>query len=140
MDKLRQNIQLVKNDIWRKEYNLERVNESEKNSSRKKRVKKLLKRISKEKGDSTKDRMLTFFELDKELGDDWMDEESKYDKNLAQQIYKSFEKTYPWMLFNKRWKLRYFHQMSIQDTEEIAHSWISIELNPVEKENTYGLI
>ena len=53
MNKLHQNIQLVKNDIQRKDYNLKRVNESERDPSRKKRVKKLLKRISKEKGDST---------------------------------------------------------------------------------------
>ncbi len=84
MDKLYQNIQLVKNDVQRKDYNLERVNESERDPFRKKRVKKLLKRISKEKGESIKDRMLTFFELGKELEDDQMDEGSKYDKNLAQ--------------------------------------------------------
>ncbi len=81
--------------------------------------------------------MLTFFELGKELKDDRMDEGSKYDKNLARQIYKSFEKTYHWMPFNKRWKLRYFHQMSINDTEEIAHSWISTKLNPVEGKNMW---
>ena len=102
MNKLHQNIQLVKNDIQRKDYNLKRVNESERDPSRKKRVKKLLKRISKEKGESTKDKILTFFELDKELEDDRMDEGSKYDKNLTRRIYKSFEKTYPWMPFNKR--------------------------------------
>ena len=52
-------------------------------NTKKKRVKKLLKRISKEKEESTKDRMLIFFKLGKELGDDRIDEESKYDKNLA---------------------------------------------------------
>ena len=41
------------------------------------------------------------------------------------------------MPFNKRWKLRYFHQMSIQDTEEIVHSWISTKLNPIEGENMW---
>ncbi len=95
MEKLHQNIQLVKNDVWRRDYNLERINKSERDPSRKKRVKKLLKRISKEKKESTKDRMLTFFELDKKLGNDWIGEGSKYDKNLAWRIYKSFEKTYP---------------------------------------------
>ena len=79
----RKNIQQIINDIQRKDYNLKRINKTEKDLSRKKKVKKLLKKIREEKGESTKDRMLTFFKLDKELGDDRMDERSKYDKNLA---------------------------------------------------------
>src|SRR6266498_2916066 len=92
MDKLYQNIQLVKNDVKRKNYNLERVNESERDPFRKKRVKKLLKRISKEKKESTKDRMLTFFELDKELGDNRMGEGSKYDKILPDEYIRVLRK------------------------------------------------
>jgi len=68
MDK--QNIQQIKDDVQRKEYNLKRMNESEKDPFRKKRVKRLLRKIRNKKGESTKDRMLTFFELSKELGDD----------------------------------------------------------------------
>ncbi len=70
MDKVHQNICQIKDDIQRKDYNLKRVNESTKDSFRKKNIKKLLRRIKEEKGESTKDRMLTFFKLDKELGDD----------------------------------------------------------------------
>ena len=108
MDKVCQNIQQIKNDIQKKDYNLKRVNESEKDSFRKKKVKRLLKKIREEKGVSTKNKMLTFFKLGKELEDDQMNRGNKHDKNLAQQIYKSFEKAYPWMPFNKRWKLRHF--------------------------------
>ncbi len=69
MDKVYQNMQQIKNDIQRKDYNLKRVNEIEKDFSRKKRVKKLLKKIREEKKESTKDRMLIFFELGNDLGD-----------------------------------------------------------------------
>jgi len=41
------------------------------------------------------------------------------------------------MPYNKKWKLRYFSQMSIKDTKEIAHNWISIELNPIVGENMW---
>ncbi len=83
MNKVYQNIQQVKDDIKKKDYSLERVNENERNPFRKKQVKKLLKKIRKEKGELIKDRMLTFFELDKELEDDRMNGENKHDKNLA---------------------------------------------------------
>ncbi len=79
----RKNIQQIINDIQRKDYNLERVNENEIDPSKKKTVKKLLKKIRKEKGESTKNRMLTFFKLGKKLGDDQINEGNKYDKNLA---------------------------------------------------------
>ena len=102
MDKVRQNIQWIKDNIQRKDYNLERVNENEKDPSRKKKVKRLLKKIREEKGELIKDRILTFFELGKELGDNWMNGWNKYNKNFTQWIYKSFEKAYLWMPFNKR--------------------------------------
>ncbi len=41
------------------------------------------------------------------------------------------------MPFNKRWKLKHFIQMIIKDIEEIAYSWISMELNLVEGENMW---
>ena len=55
------------------------MNENEQDLFRKKKVKRLLKKIREEKGESTKDRMLTFFELGKELGDDRINGENKYD-------------------------------------------------------------
>ncbi len=51
MDKVHQNIQQVKDNIRRKDYSLKRVNESEKDPFRKKRIKKLLKKIKEEKGE-----------------------------------------------------------------------------------------
>ena len=71
MDKVRQNIQWIKDNIQRKDYNLERVNENEKDPSRKKKVKRLLKKIREEKGELIKDRMLIFFELGKEWSNKW---------------------------------------------------------------------
>ena len=80
---MHQDIQQIKDNIQRKNYTLKRVNKSEKNSFRKKNVKKLLKKIREEKGESIKDRMLIFFELNKELGEDQINGEKKYDKNLV---------------------------------------------------------
>ncbi len=42
MDKVCQNIQQIKNDIQRKDYNLKRINESEKDPSRKKKSKEII--------------------------------------------------------------------------------------------------
>ncbi len=94
MDKIHQNIRQLKDNIWRKDYNLKRVDKSIKDPFRKKNVKKLLRRIRKEKEESTKDRMLTFFKLGKKLEED-RSGGNKYDKNLAWWIYKSFENNYP---------------------------------------------
>ena len=62
---------------------MKKINESERNLFRKKKIKKLLKKIREEKGESTKDRILIFFELGKELGEDRINGGNKYDKNLA---------------------------------------------------------
>jgi len=35
------------------------------------------------------------------------------------------------------WKLKYFSYMSIKEAEEIAHSWILMELNSVEEKNIW---
>ena len=77
-------IQKNKKDIKKGDYSLERAQESERNPSRKKRVKKLLKKIKKEKGKLTKEWMLTFLELGKELGEDHFNRGNKYDKNVSQ--------------------------------------------------------
>ncbi len=81
--------------------------------------------------------MLLYFELGKELGDEYIWGGMKNDKVTARWIYKSFEEIYPWMLYNKTWKLRYFRDMDIKDTEEIALNWISTKLNPIEGENMW---
>ena len=39
--------------------------------------------------------MLLLFELEKELREDYNLEGSKYNRQLARQIYKSFKKIYP---------------------------------------------
>ena len=45
--------------------------------------------------------MLLLFELGKELKEDYMKGENKHDKQVIQRIYKSFEKAYSWMPYNK---------------------------------------
>ncbi len=53
------------------------------------------KKIKKVKEESTEEKMLLFFELGKELGDDHMGRGDKNDRVLARRLYKSFEKSYP---------------------------------------------
>ena len=81
--------------------------------------------------------MLLFFELEKELGDERTDNGNKNYRLIARRLYKSFEKSYPWIPINKDWKMRHFSRISVKDAEEIARSWISTELNPVEEENMW---
>src|SRR6266542_1959843 len=83
------------------------------------------------------DRFILLFELGKELGDDKICVGEKNDKLCARRVYKSFEKSYPWIPIGKDWKLRYFSRISVKDAEEIARNWISTELNPVEGENMW---
>jgi len=79
--------------------------------------------------------MLLFFELGKELENDCMGGGDKNNRVLARRLYQSFEKSYPWIPINKDWKIRHFSRISVKNAEDIAHSWISTELNPVEGEN-----
>ncbi len=81
--------------------------------------------------------MLLLFELGKEIGEDLAKRRNKYDKTLAQKIYKSFVTTYLWMSWNKDWKMRYLNYMTNQDAEEISRIWILTKLNPVEGENIW---
>jgi len=59
------------------------MTENEKDLLRKKKIKFLLKKIQKMKGESIKKRMLLFFELGKELSEDYMIGRNKNDKVLA---------------------------------------------------------
>jgi|SRR6266508_4038736 len=96
-----------------------------------------MKKIRKVREVLTKERILLLFELGKKLKNEYT---YKGDKNIKIQtrwIYKSFEKLYPWMPYNKTWKLRHFRDMSVKDAEEIAHNWISMKLNPIEGENIW---
>ncbi len=135
--KANQHIHKIITDLSEEQYSLKRVPEGERDPSRLCRIKKLLKKIKKAKGELTETKMLLFFELGKELGEDQGTVGDKNDRLCARRMYKSFEKSYPWISINKEWKIRHFSQISVKDSEEIAHNWISTELNPEEEENMW---
>ncbi len=80
---------------------MEKVIERDRDPLRRKRIKSLEKRINKTKQELTKDRMLLYFELGKELGKEYVKGGSKYNKTLARQIYQSFADIYLQMFYNK---------------------------------------
>src|SRR6266540_505199 len=135
--KSNQTIQKIKADLQEGRYSLKRVPAGERNPFKAKRIKKLWKKIKMAKEESIEDKMLLFFELGKELEDERTQGGNKNYKVTARRLYKSFRKSYPWILINKDWKLRYFRRISTKDAEGIAQSWISTELNPVEGENMW---
>src|SRR6266542_1187692 len=124
-------------DLSEEQYSLKRVPEGERDPSRLCRIKKLFKKLRKTKGELLEDKIILFFELGKELGDDKIYVEEKNDRLCARRVYKSFEKSYPWIPIGKDWKMRYFSRINVKDVEEIARNWISTELNPVEGENMW---
>src|SRR6266511_301161 len=124
-------------DLSEGRYNLKRVPEGERDLSRLCRIKRLFKKLKRAKGELIEDRIMLFFELGKELGDDNIYVGEKNDRLCARRMYKSFEKSYPWILIGKNWKMRYFSRINVKDAEEIACNWISTELNPVEGENMW---
>src|SRR6266542_2966877 len=124
-------------DLSEGRYSLKRVSEGERDPSRLCRIKKLFKKLRKAKGELIEDKIILFFELGKELGDDKTYVGEKNDRLCARRVYKSFEKSYPWNLIGKDWKIRYFSRINVKDAEEIARNWISTELNPVEGENMW---
>ncbi len=124
-------------DLSEGRYSLKRVPEGERNPSRLCRIKKLLKKLKRAKGELIEVRIILFFELGKELEDEKVYVGEKNDRLCARRVYKSFEKSYPWIPIGKDWKMRYFSRINVQDAEEIARNWISTELNPVEGENMW---
>ena len=54
----------------------------------------MIKKVKEAREESTKERMLLFFELGKEMGKDRVNGGNKFDKTLARRIYKSFKTTY----------------------------------------------
>src|SRR6266540_3328697 len=124
-------------DLSEGRYSLKRVPEGERDPSRLCRIKRLFKKLKRAKGELIEDRIILFFELGKELGDDNIHVGEKNDRLCARKVYKSFEKSYPWILIGKDWKMRYFSRINVKDAEEIARNWISTELNPVEGENMW---
>src|SRR6266542_692595 len=124
-------------DLSEGRYSLKKVPEGERDPSRLCRIKKLFKKLKRAKGELIEDRIILFFELGKELGDDNIYVGEKNDRLCARRVYKSFEKSYPWIPIGKNWKMRYFSRINVKDAEEIACNWISTELNSVEGENMW---
>src|SRR6266542_1618061 len=124
-------------DLSEGRYSLKKVPEEERNPSRLCRIKTLFKKLKKAKGELMEDKIILFFELGKELRDDKIYVGEKNDRLCARRVYKSFEKSYPWIPIGKDWKMRYFSRINVKDAEEIARNWISTELNPVEGENMW---
>src|SRR6266542_2593166 len=102
-------------DLSKGRYSLKRVPEGERGPSRLGRIKKLLKKLKRSKGELIEDRLILFFELGKELENDKINIGEKNDKLCARRVYKSFEKSYPWIPVGKDWKLRYFSRISVKD-------------------------
>src|SRR6266540_3875479 len=135
--KANQKVSKIIADLSEGRYSLKKVSEGDRDPSRLCRIKKLFKKLKKAKGELLEDRMILFFELGKELGDDKIHVGEKNDRLCARRVYKSFEKSYPWIPIGKDWKMRYFSRINVKDAEEIARNWISTELNPVEGENMW---
>ena len=135
--KANQHVPKIIADLSEGRYSLKKVPDGERDPSRLCRIKKLIKKLRKAKGELLEDRIILFFELGKELGEDKIYVGEKNDRLCARRVYKSFEKSYPWIPVGKDWKMRYFSRISVKDAEEIARNWISTELNPVEGENMW---
>src|SRR6266540_1825687 len=118
--KANQNVSKIIADLSEGRYSLKRIPEGERDPSRLRRIKKLFKKLKKAKGELIEDRIILFFELGKELGEDNIYEGEKNDRVCVQRVYKSFEKSYPWILISKDWKMRYLSRISVKDAEEIA--------------------
>ena len=78
------------------------------------------KKIKVAKEESTEEKMLLFFELRKELEDEWTQSGNKNYKVIAWRLYKSFGKSYSRIPINKNWRLRHFRHMSNKDAKDIA--------------------
>src|SRR6266542_4361530 len=135
--KANQHIPKIIADLSEGRYSLKRVPEGERGPSRLGRIKKLFKKLKRSKGELLGDKLVLFFELGKELGDEKIKDGDKNDRLCARRVYKNFEKSYPWIPIGKEWKIRYFSHINVKDAEEIARNWISTELNPVEGENMW---
>ena len=81
--KANQNVPKIIADLVEGRYSLKKVPEGERDPSRMKRIKKLLKKINKVKEEVIDERMIFFFELGKELGDDKIYVEEKNDRLCA---------------------------------------------------------
>src|SRR6266498_5055655 len=107
-------------DLSEGRYSLKKVSEGERDPSRLCRIKKLFKQLKRAKGELIEDRIILFFELEKELGDDNIYVGEKNDRLYARRVYKGFEKSYPWIPIGKNWKMRYFSRINVKDAEEIS--------------------
>ncbi len=136
--KANQHVPKIIADLSEGRYSLKKVPEGERNPSRLCRIKELFKKLRKAKGELISERILLFFELGKELGEENVNVGKKNDRLCARRVCKSFEKSYPWIPIGRDWKMRYFSRISTKDAEEIARNWISTELNPVEGENMWN--
>src|SRR6266498_1228966 len=93
--KVNQYIPKIIADLSEGRYSLKKVLEGERDPSRLRRIKKLFKKLRKAKGELLEDRIILFFELGKELGEEKIDVGEKNDRLCARRVYKSFEKSYP---------------------------------------------
>src|SRR6266498_4062183 len=99
--KANQHVPKIIADLSEGRYSLKRVPEGERDPSRLCRIKKLFKKLKRAKGELLEDRIIIFFELGKELGNDKIYVGEKNDRLCARRVYKSFETSYPWILVGK---------------------------------------
>src|SRR6266511_1149803 len=99
--KVNQYIPKIIADLSEGRYSLKRISEGERDPSRLCRIKKLFKKLKRAKGELIEERIILFFELGKELGDDKTYVGEKNDRLYARRVYKSFEKGYPWIPIGK---------------------------------------
>src|SRR6266540_3831320 len=93
--KANQHVSKIIADLLEGRYSLKRVLEGERDPFRLCRIKKLFKKLRRAKGELIEDRIILFFELGKELGNDKIYVGEKNDRLCARRVYKSFEKSYP---------------------------------------------
>src|SRR6266511_3669864 len=92
--KANQNVLKIIADLSEGRYSLKSVSEGERDPSRLCRIKKLFKKLKKTKGELIEERIILFFELGKELGEENVYVGEKNDRVCARRVYKSFEKSY----------------------------------------------
>ena len=90
-----QTVQKIKVDVQKGHYSLKKVPAGDRNPVRGKRIKELWKKIKKAKEESTEEKILLFFDLGKELGEEYTQGNNKNYKTIARRLYKSFRKSYP---------------------------------------------
>src|SRR6266540_3858940 len=128
------NYKRLKIQLEKEDYNLQLVTEEGIQGTRTERVNRRARELTESlrRKDLLEEWLPKAFALEKEMRGEVLSD-ANWHKRMAKRVYTLFREREPWIAVNKKWRAKYFEELTQVQAEELNGIWISTEL-----ENSLG--